>query len=213
MVKVLIERRVKQGKEGDLIKLLYKLRTEIGTKVKDFIESKEEDHHLGIITLNEISNTKATIFITEIFLTCILNYARDNTECPRVLIVLEEAHTVVPETSTMGISDFNSKGLVSKIAQIALQGRKYEVGLLVIAQRTATVSKTILTQCNTIITFSCFDATSLEFLKNVMGERHTHLIPNLPFLQAVVFGKGIRSERPIVIQIPYDEKKKDAPSA
>lgn len=190
-----------------------KLRTEIGAKVKDFIESEEEDHRLGIITLNEISNTKATIYITEIFLTCILHYARDYTECPRILIVLEEAHTVVPEASTMGLGDFNSKGLVSKIAQIALQGRKYEVGLLVIAQRTATVSKTILTQCNTIITFSCFDATSLDFLKNVMGERHTRLIPNLPFLQAVVFGKGIRSERPIVIQVPFDKSKEDAPSA
>ena len=190
-----------------------RLRTEISSKVQTFIESDEENSQLGIITLNEISNTKATIYITEIFLTCILHYARDNSECPRILIVLEEAHTVVPETSTMGLGDFNSKGLVSKIAQIALQGRKYGVGLLVIAQRTATVSKTILTQCNTIITFSCFDATSLEFLKNVMGERHTRLIPNLPFLQAVVFGKGIRSERPIVIQVPFDKSKEDAPSA
>jgi DNA helicase HerA-like ATPase len=127
--------------------------------------------------------------------------------------VLEEAHTVVPEASTMGLGDFESKGLVAKIAQIALQGRKYGVGLLVIAQRTATVSKTVLTQCNTIVTFTCIDSTSLEFLGNVLGKQHTQLIPNLPFLHAVVFGKGVRSERPIVIQIPYSDNKKNAPRA
>jgi len=90
---------------------------------------------------------------------------------------------------------------------------KYGVGLLVIAQRTATVSKTVLTQCNTIVSFTCFDNTSLDFLKNVLDEHHAALIPNLPFLQVVVFGKGIRSERPIVIQIPFDENKQKAPRA
>jgi hypothetical protein len=118
------------------------IRKDIEQKVKSFIESKEDEGRVGIITLEEISNTKATIYITELFLTCILHYARDNSQtCPPILIVLEEAHTVVPETSTMGLGDFESKGLVAKIAQIALQGRKYGVGLLVIAQRTATVSK------------------------------------------------------------------------
>ena len=109
--------------------------------------------------------------------------------------------------------DFESKGLVAKIAQIALQGRKCGVGLLVIAQRTATVSKTVLTQCNTIISFTCFDKTSLDFLRNILDEHHTALIPNLAFLQAVVFGKGVKSERPIVVQVPFDKKKWEAPTA
>ena len=45
------------------------------------------------------------------------------------------------------------------MGQIALQGRKYGIGMLVIAQRTANVSKTILTQCNTVICFQAFDET------------------------------------------------------
>ncbi len=184
------------------------IREDVKGKVKDFIEKKDEDNRVGIITLEEISNTKATIYITEIFLTCILHYARDNSKtCPRILIVLEEAHTIIPEANTMGLGDFDSKGLVAKISQIALQGRKYGVGLLVISQRTATVSKTVLTQCNTIVTFSCIDETSLRFLGNVLDKHHVALIPNLPFLQAVVFGKGVRSERPIVVKIPYDKSK------
>jgi hypothetical protein len=53
----------------------------------------------------------------------------------------------------------------------------------------------------------------LDFLKNVLDEHHAALLPNLAFLQAVIFGKGVRSERPIVVQIPFDENKKNAPKA
>lgn len=185
-----------------------RLRKDITEKLTGFLVSPDDDKRLGIITLDEISNTRATIFITEIYLTCLLSFARDNSDkCPRVLLVVEEAHTVMPEATTMGLGDFDSKGLVAKIAQIALQGRKYQVGLLVIAQRTATVSKTVLTQCNTIVSFSCFDDTSLGFVENYFGKTHTAAIPNLQFLQAVVFGKGVKSQRPIIVQIPFDKRK------
>ena len=187
-----------------------KLRIDIAKNLTDFLVSDSSDKRLGIITLDEISNTKATIYITELFLTCLLNYARDNEDkCPRVLLVVEEAHTVMPEASTMGLGDYDSKGIVAKIAQIALQGRKYGVGLLVIAQRTATVSKTVLTQCNTIVSFSCFDDTSLGFFNNFFGKTHTSAIPNLQFLQAVVFGRGVKSQRPIIVEIPFDKKKEE----
>ena len=197
------------GKEKKALnEFAAQLREDIGTTISAFVESETEDNQLGIISLNEISNTKATIFITEIYLTSILNYAKENSEtCPRILLVIEEAHTVIPEASTMGLGDFDSKGIVAKIAQIALQGRKFGVGLLVITQRTATVSKSVLTQCNTLIAFSCFDDTSLGFFKNFFGKTHTAAIPDLPSLNVVIFGKGVRSQRPVIVEIPLSEKK------
>jgi hypothetical protein len=200
------------GKERKALKpFTDKLRTDVAKTLAEFLESKDNERKLGIITLNEVSNTKATLLITELYMTCLLNFARDHADkCPQVLLVVEEAHTVMPETNTMGLGDFDSKALVAKIAQIALQGRKYHVGLLVIAQRTATVSKTVLTQCNTMISFSCFDDTSLGFFENVFGKTHTETIPNLQYLQAVMFGKGVKSQRPIIVQIPFDEKKAQA---
>jgi len=198
--------------EKKALKLLSdKLRADVAKNLAEFLESKADERKLGIITLNEVSNTKATLFITELYMTCLLNFARNHADkCPHVLLVVEEAHTVMPEANTMGLGDFDSKGLVAKIAQIALQGRKYHVGLLVIAQRTATVSKTVLTQCNTMISFSCFDDTSLGFFENFFGKTHTETIPNLQFLQAVMFGKGVKSQRPIIVQIPFDPKKAQA---
>jgi DNA helicase HerA-like ATPase len=182
------------------------LRQQIAESVVDFLEGANSG--LGLIRLEEISNTKATLWITELYMTCLLKYAREKLgACPRTLIVVEEAHTVMPEPSMMGLGDFDSRGLVGKIAQIALQGRKFGVGLLVLAQRTATVSKTVLTQCNTIISFTCYDDTSLGFLRNIFGPDHVALIPNLRPLTAVAFGPWIRSEKPIVFEIPFNHEK------
>jgi len=189
------------------------IKKDVEKEIQDFFTAFDDENRVGIITLEEISNTKATLYITEMYLTCLLNYARDNSgQFQNVLIVVDEAHTVMPEPSTMGLGDYDSRGLVGKIAQIALQGRKYGVGLLVIAQRTATVSKTILTQCNTIISFTCFDDTSLKFLDNVYGATYVSLIPNLPFLNAIIFGKSVRSQRPLIIEIPFDPEKAKIPS-
>ena len=192
-------------------KALEQFGTTVRTQVNDAIGNfmaDDADTMVGLIQLDEISNTRATLWITETYMTCLLRYARERLgNCPRTLIVVEEAHTVMPEAGTMGLGDFESRGLVGKIAQIALQGRKFGVGLLILAQRTATVSKTVLTQCNTVITFSCYDDTSLGFLRNIYGPEHIDLIPNLPRLHAVAFGKWIRSERPLVFEVPFDESK------
>ncbi|MFT6404938.1 MAG: hypothetical protein ACJA2U_001292 [Marinomonas primoryensis] len=184
-----------------------KLRADVDTELRKFMEN--DDCRIGLIQLPEISNSQASIFITEIYMSCLLNIAKENfgDDAERVLVAVEEAHTIMPESATMGVSDFASKGLVAKIAQIALQGRKYNVGLLVLAQRTANVSKTVLTQCNSIVSFACYDDTSISFLKNMFGSSCAEMVPNLKKLQAVVFGKVVKSERPVVVEIPYDENK------
>jgi hypothetical protein len=191
-----------------LKELTTKLHADVSSKIEEFLTSDEDDARVGLITLDEISNTQATLVVTEMYMTCLLNYARDNPDsCPHALVVVEEAHTVMPETSAMGIGGYDARGLVSKISQIALQGRKYGIGLLVIAQRTATVSKTVLTQCNTVIALNSFDETTAGFLSNVYGRAHADALRDLPQLHAVVFGKGVRSQRPIIVQIPYDPEK------
>ena len=198
----------KAGKEKKLLQEYSdSIRDDVATLLSNFMNDDEQK--IGLIQLPEISNSQASIFITEIYMSCLLNIAKEGfgDDSKRVLVAVEEAHTIMPESATMGVSDFASKGLVAKIAQIALQGRKYNVGLLVLAQRTANVSKTVLTQCNSIVSFACYDDTSINFLKNMFGSSCAEMVPNLKKLQAVVFGKVVKSERPIVVEIPFDEKK------
>jgi hypothetical protein len=191
----------------NLKEFVDKIREPIKENVKAFLSS--EGASLGIFELPEITNTKATLRATELYLSSIMDWARNNRRARRVLIVLEEAHTIIPETAGAGF-DSETQWVVGRISQIALQGRKYGVGLLIVSQRTALVSKSILSQCNTCITFSLVDKTSMDYLANVYSSAHVQAIPNLRFLEAIAYGKSIRSERPILVKLEYDKAKKAA---
>ena len=152
------------------------LREQTEGQVADFL--RNDANNLAIFELAEIANTKATLRLTELYLSSIMNWARYHRRARQIMLVLEEAHTIVPETFGAGF-DYDTQWVVSRIGQIALQGRKYGVGLLVISQRTALVSKTILSQCYTFFTYSLIDQTSLNFLDSVYSSQHTRLVPNL----------------------------------
>jgi len=193
-----------------LKKFVDSIKDPVMQSVENFLSS--DGPSLGIFELPEITNTKATLRATELYLSSIMDWARRHRRARRILIVLEEAHTIIPETAGSGF-DYDTQWVVGRISQIALQGRKYGVGLLVISQRTALVSKSILSQCNTYFTFSLMDKTSLDYLSNVYSPEHVRSIPNLRFLEAIAYGKAVRSERPLLIKLEYDEAKKNASDA
>jgi hypothetical protein len=117
----------------------------------------------------------------------------------KVCVVFEEAHSLIPEWNSISIQ--GDKEEVNKISQAILQGRKYGVGALVITQRTANITKTILNQCNTIFALQSFDQTGLDFLKNYIGEGHAHALSTLLKRQVVVFGKASSSRRPVIAKL------------
>jgi len=58
-----------------------------------------------------------------------------------------------------------------------------------------------LTQCNTIICFQAFDETSFNFLSNYVGKNLVQTLPNLHQYHAIVTGKGIKSNIPMIINL------------
>lgn len=201
-------------KAGDekkrLSAVLKEVRNETGKEITEFLS--REGGGLAIFELAEISNSKAGLRLTEIFLSAIMTWAKENRGRGKILICLEEAHTIVPEAFGSGF-DGETKWVVERIGQIALQGRKYGVGLLVITQRTALVSKTILSQCNTFLTHSLIDQTSLNFLESVYSSQHTKIIPNLGRYEFLAYGKAVLAERPILLKKDFDQSKLDASKA
>jgi len=163
-----------------------------------------DDDSIGLVELPTVSNTVGVIQSTENFISLIFSKAKEAYEANspmRICLVLEEAHTIVPEGSFLGVNDWDSKAIVNKMGQVALQGRKFGVGLLVIAQRTANVSKTVLTQCNSIICYQAFDETSFKFLSNYIGKDLVQALPNLKRYHAIVTGKAIRSNLPMIVSL------------
>jgi len=179
-------------------------KKEVSEKVNEQIEAfLKSENQLSIFELPHVANTSGVLTYTKTFFRILFHIAKtQNNFGKRICIVLEEAHTVIPEWNFSGVSEKISQPLLNSISQIALQGRKYNVGLLVIAQRTANVSKTILTQCNTIISFQEFDKTSSEFLSNYFGQEIIKSLPKLKFRQAIVAGKALKSNVPMIFEVP-----------
>lgn len=163
---------------------------------------------IALVNLSNTSNSEDDLIFFSFLFDSIFKemkekYYNTDENSKRLSLVLEEAHTLVPEWNSVGgMNDTKiSQSIVNKVAQISLQGRKYNTGLVVITQRTASVSKTILTQCNTIITFKAFDKTSKDFLSSYMPEYLCDIIDNLTFRQVIISGKGFESNVPLICKI------------
>lgn len=220
-----IEKEVRKGlgsnKISDWIKWLVKQNSEFANKrdpryntviedienfmkqnVLEFINNTSEA--IGIFELPELSNTEETLEYTKFFFKALFDIAKEGSfKDKKACIVLEEAHTLIPEWNSVGgTDDKTARRLTNTIAQIALQGRKYNIGLMVIAQRTANVSKTILTQCNTVISFKQFDNTSKDFLVNHFGSNIADILPTLKKRTAVIAGQALISDVPIIFKVP-----------
>ena len=180
----------------------------IKTNIRMFFE--DSDKNIALFELPDVENTNGIFDYTRYFFKSLFEIAKnDKNFGNKVCVVLEEAHTVIPEWNFSSTSDKSSQSLVNSIGQIALQGRKYDIGFLVIAQRTANVSKTILTQCNSVVVFQEFDKTSGEFLSNYLGPEFVQSLKNLKFRQAIAVGKAFKSNVPMIFEVPEIEENSD----
>lgn len=179
--------------------------------LKDFLQSPS--HDIGII---EFENEKIhPVRATEVSAQIVLDWCRDSRQVadikepnPKALLVLEEAHQLVPEWNFNPQKDLQE--VVNKTSQIVLQARKYGLGFMVITQRTANVTKSILNQCNTIFAFQAYDETGFDFMKNYMGLHYVQALPNLKKRQGVLVGKASVSDRPIIVRFHDQDRTANA---
>jgi DNA helicase HerA-like ATPase len=106
-----------------------------------------------------------------------------------VALVLEEAHSYIPADS-----DNRYAVAIEAIERIAKEGRKYGLSLVVVSQRPANVSPTILSQCGTFValrlTSDVDQARVLRLLPDTLGNQG-NLLSSLRDGEAVVSGDGV----------------------
>jgi len=164
------------------------------------IEVWRQDSRLypsGVASMATLSPSEITKIFTEVVLSIVQELGE--TEHARVCLVYEEAHSLVPEWSS-AVAE-GDKAATNGTARAILQGRKFGMGCLLITQRTANVTKTILNQCNTVFAMRTFDDTGREFLSNYIGRAYAEILPNLTERQAVFFGKASTCENPVLIRL------------
>ena len=143
----------------------------------------------------QLTPTEITRLITEIG----LELCSTITDQARLCIVYEEAHFLIPEWNA--VASEGDKAATNGTAKAILQGRKYGLGCLVITQRTANVTKTILNQCNTVFALRVFDATGMEFLRNYVGDDYSAVLSSLENRHAVIFGRASSCSDPVLVRL------------
>ena len=151
----------------------------------------------GVATMARLTAPEITRCVAEALL--LVTSELGMTETGRVCLVLEEAHSLVPEFTA--ISHDDDKTATNGTAKALLQGRKFGFGCLLVTQRTANVTNSILNQCNTVFALQVFDATGMEFLRNYIGDDHAKILSALPERHAVAYGRGLSCATPVVIRL------------
>ena len=121
-----------------------------------------------------------------------------------VLLVFEEAHNYLPSSgSTTGTSAARRT-----VERIAKEGRKYGVSCMIVSQRPAEVSETILSQCNNFVILRLTNPVDQNYVKKLMSDTFSGLIDTLPSLrqgEALVIGEAIPMPLRVQIDFPNPE--------
>jgi hypothetical protein len=98
------------------------------------------------------------------------------TNTARICLVFEEAHSLIPEWSSVAAD--GDRAATNGTARAILQGRKYGLGCVIVTQR-----------------------TGKEFLSNYIGNQYASKLSSLKERQAVFYGRASSCENPVMIRL------------
>jgi len=191
-------------------------KTKLLEKLKAFLSSENTSNYLKIFNPAQLEvwrqdskpfSGKASMAmltpteITRLFAEAALEVLQEQgmIEKAKCCLVFEEAHSLIPEWNA--VASEGDRTATNGTAKAILQGRKYGLGCMVITQRTANVTKSILNQCNTVFALRVFDSTGMEFLKNYIGEDYAGVLSTLEDRHAIVFGRASSCREPVLVRL------------
>jgi hypothetical protein len=119
-----------------------------------------------------------------------------------VCFVCDEAHLYLPGDET---TEPVHRVALRAFEEIAKEGRKYGVGLVVVSQRPADISRTVVAQCNNFIVMRLTNDRDQHVIRQLVPEslaRVTELLPLLETGEAVVLGDAVLLPTPVRFQPP-----------
>lgn len=121
-----------------------------------------------------------------------------------VLLLLEEAHNFAPARAATEAE----QRAITTTKQIAQEGRKFGVGLILISQRPSRLDETTLSQCNSYIIMRMVNPADQNFIRRViesLGEDEARMLPDLNVGEAVLSGQFINF--PVLVKIKEPESQ------
>ncbi len=121
-----------------------------------------------------------------------------------VLLLLEEAHNFAPARADTAAE----VDAITTTKQIAQEGRKFGVGLVLVSQRPSRLDETTLSQCNSYIIMRMVNPADQNFVRKVietLGEDEARMLPDLDVGEALLSGQLINF--PVLVRIKEPESK------
>jgi len=119
-----------------------------------------------------------------------------------IAIFCDEAHLYIPERQQAGGAGEISVEIFERIAK---EGRKYGVGLVVISQRPSEVNRTVLSQCNNLVTMRLTNGDDQSVVRRLLPDSLAgfgDLLPVLDTGEALVVGDASLLPTRIRVSMP-----------
>ncbi len=165
----------------------------------DFIK-KVTKPGIYCINLNEINDEKQRFELAADIFRGVFEKAKrhknDSNQDFTTLFVVEEAHNFAPEHGS------KHNPAYKYMKKIASEGRKFGVGMIVVTQRPAYVSKDILAQCNTQAIFRLINPNDISAVKEVVEGVSEQELKNLPhYIKGQCIFTGVAINEPVVVKV------------
>ena len=155
--------------------------------------SLEQSHTDGGVKIIDFSEVPSDILPLIVSLVARLAFSLKQWTSPAqrhpIALFCEEAHLYIPNVSQTSQSANDIS--VSIFERIAKEGRKYGVGLVVISQRPSEVNRTVLSQCNNLISMRLTNAEDQSVVRRLLPDSlggFSELLPILDTGEALVVG-------------------------
>lgn len=128
------------------------------------------------------------------------------------LFVLEEAYNFVPSSA---ITPAIARSITT-IKQIAQEGRKFGIGLVLISQRPSRLDETTLAMCNSYIIMRMMNPADQSFVRKVvesLGEDDAKLLPDLDVGEALLSGQFVNFPVLVKIKPPVSKGEREEKDA
>jgi hypothetical protein len=119
--------------------------------------------------------------------------------------ICDEAHLYLPRKEGQNPVE---RRAIETFEKIAKEGRKYGVALMIVSQRPADVSTTVLSQCNNVIAMRLTNADDQSTVRKLMPESLEGLLDTLPILdtgEAMVVGDAVLLPSRIRVKPPMKQ--------
>jgi len=177
-----------QEKEILLFSPSFSGQVELIEALEDALNSEQR---VVIFSFKRVSNSQSRVNAAGLVMRELFERAKEDGK--KRFLILEEAHSFAPERGFGDVSAGGDNLALVMARKIASEGRKFNLGLAVITQRPAQVSKFVLSQTNTQVMFRTINSSDLDTISSFVeyaGEDIVSLLPSLQTGMGVVCGLG-----------------------